>query len=159
MNEIMIPAWQDDWRKRVMARIRARGFETIADFMSHYPGQPYVKLANKLGSDVAALQLEWLQFGEASSEEEIRKVAMDSLARELNQQVPDGWKSVAQKDFHIVGAFVDWIIKVEQKNISLKKKAQAVWNSLEKLQPPLGWLPSGSQDDLIVKAFEEGWPL
>ena len=150
--------WDGDWRSRVMARIRSAGCDSVTEFLSKSPAAPYVKAAAMLGEDVAALQLESLQFEEAMDQSAIRWAAMDSLVRELAYHLPQGWRSGAKGDFSTAGAYADWIVRIEQKQPDLRSKAKAVWDTLESLQPPVEWLPASTQDPFIVKAFSEKWP-
>lgn len=145
--------WAADWRERILSRIRSSGFTTATAFLAHYPADSYISAAARLGDDVAALQLEWLQFDEANSEIEIRQAAMDSLVRELNYQLPMGWRHGAKDDFETASAYADWVVRIEQKQSDLKKKAKGVWESLEKLNPPVGWRPQSPNDRLISDAF------
>jgi hypothetical protein len=150
--------WAGDWRKRVFSRIRATGYETITDFLAKSPADSYFDLAERLGEDVAALQLQWMQFGEANDERSIRFAAMDSFVREITYHLPKGWKQDAKSDFDTAGVYADWIGRIQEKQGELRPKAQAVWDALKKASPPIGWLPKGPDDPLIVSAFQQGWP-
>jgi hypothetical protein len=112
--------------------------------------------AERLGDDVAAFQLEWMHFEEGKND--IRRLAMDSLARDVKSHLPAGWRHGTKGDFDTAGAYADWVVRLEQQQPEIKPKAKAVWAALEELHPPVGWLPSGPDDPFIVDAFSRGWP-
>jgi hypothetical protein len=126
--------------------------------MARFPGQPYTVLAERLGGDVAALQLEWMQYEEAEAKGSLRDAAMDSLARDLHAYLPNGWRNGAKEDFDTSSAFAVWATRLEQRSANVKAYANAVWDALEALSPPAGWSPTGPDDPLVKQAFLLGWP-
>src|SRR5262245_40483661 len=54
--------WAGNWRARLADRLKRAGYESIYDFLARHPATSYSILADKLGDNVAALQLEWIQF-------------------------------------------------------------------------------------------------
>jgi len=151
--------WCPDWRARLKARLESLGSHTMTEFLGRVPSEPYLKVAQMLGEDVAALQLEWMQFEEAREQNTIRYVAMDSLARELKYHLPTGWRYGAKGDFDTASVYADWIVRLEQYDRNLKAIGKAVWQALEERTPPVGWSPSGPEDRLLVAAFAKGWPV
>ncbi len=150
--------WEGDWRGRVLGRLREMGFQSVTQFLSHFAGEPYTKVAERLGDDVAGLQVRWMQNAEARTDAATQRLAMDALARELNYQLPGGWGLGAGVDFHTSGAFVDWTVRLKREvSPDLEAKAKRVWDSLKRLDPPPGWSPSGPDDDIIIRAFSIGW--
>jgi hypothetical protein len=150
--------WVGDWRARIMSRIRRVGCETVMDYLARFPASPYIHIAEQLGDDVAALQLEWIQFGEAKDENRMRYVAMDSLARDLHRHLPNGWRHSARDDFETASVFGTWATRLEQSDPGLESRTKSVWDALEAVHPPVGWIASGPDDPLIVAAFEKAWP-
>jgi len=150
--------WGGDWRAKLLSHLQQAGFDTVTDFLAQFPAEPYVELAERLGADVAALQLEWMQFEEARCRGGIRFAAMDSLPRELRYHLPGGWRGGTKGDFDTSGAYADWVVRLGQQAPDVEPKAKAVWAALEELRPPLGWLPTGPNDSFIVDAFLRGWP-
>jgi hypothetical protein len=150
--------WSGSWRDKILSRVRACGFETATAYLAQYPADSYIAAAARLGDDVAALQLEWMQFDEAKNEVDIRQAAKDSLVRELNYQLPNGWRRGAKNDFETASAYADWIVRIEQKRSELKSKAKDVWDSLQGLNPPVGWVPQSPDDRFISEAFRN-WNL
>lgn len=150
--------WQGDWRKRVMSRIQAADCDTVSEYLAKAPTDSYVDAAARLGADVAALQLQWMQFGEANAPETIRVAAMDSLAREIYRYLPNGWNKNAKSDFDTARVYASWIGMIQEKEPNLRQRAQAVFDALDKLNPPVGWLPAGTHDPVLLHAFALGWP-
>ena len=151
--------WDDNWEHRLASRIAAAGCGTMTEFLAKCPAEPYLAVADRLGVDLAAFQIEWMHFGEAKESHQLRTAAMDSLARDICSHLPDGWRHGAKGDFDTACARADWIVRLEQAESDLKRKAVAVWNALEESNPPVGWKPTGSDDPLIITAFGKGWLL
>jgi hypothetical protein len=151
-------AWVHDWKDKLATRVAAEGFNTMSELLAKCPGEPYLTIADRLGDDVAAAQIEWMHFKEAIKCGQLRAAAMDSLARDIRSHLPAGWQQAAKGHFHTAGARADWIVRIEQADANVRSKAIAVWISLEKSNPPVGWKPSGPEDALIVAAFHSGWP-
>jgi hypothetical protein len=85
------------------------GFQNVTAFLSRYPGEPYTTVAKRLGEDVAALQVKWMQNSDAKDNQAIRRLAMDALARELNYKLPFGWRHGARGDSDTSSAFAFWV--------------------------------------------------
>lgn len=62
-------------------------------------------------------------------------------------------------EFQASGAYAFWIVQLQFRDPAVESRADAVWNALKALSPPIGWRPSGPNDPIIVQAFEQGWPL
>jgi hypothetical protein len=62
-------------------------------------------------------------------------------------------------EFQTSGAYAFWVVQLQSHDPTVETRADAVWNALKALPPPTGWRPSGAGDPLIVRAFEQGWPL
>ena len=150
--------WNGDWRRRVRERVRALGCTSVTEFLSRFPGEPYLKTAERLGDGTAALQLEWIHFAEAASERDKRRAAMDSLVRDLHAYLPSGWATGTNADFNTARVFATWATRTGQQVPGTELKAKAVWDALKQMKPHTGWLPSDSTDSLLSRAFERGWP-
>jgi hypothetical protein len=150
--------WAANWRKKIVDRTLAEGCCTLSEYLARFPGRPYIELAQGLGEDVAAVQLEWIHVAEAKEQGHLRRMAMDSLARDINGYLPSGWRHGAENDFETALAFSVWAVRLKQCVPELESKLDAVWDALEELRPPVGWTPSGPDDEVICKAFSKGWP-
>ena len=157
-------AWKGDWREKVCLRIAALGFSGIDRFMSAFPAEPYLILVSRLGDDVAPIQLECIQFNDAEKRNYLRIAAIDSLVRDLRRYLDKGWEGGARGNFATVQAKVTWVRRLDgssrnrSPSAELHSLGETVWNALEQLQPPIGWLPTGLGDEYIRSAFGVAWP-
>lgn len=151
--------WSGDWRARVAARVSALVYPSVMAFLESIPAVPYVAAADQLADDVAAIQLERMQFEEALRAGSVRQAAIDSVVRDANYHLPGGWPANPSGHFHVAGVYADWVTRLMGIQADLEAKGKAVWAALTALSPPAGWLPTRVDDPLIVAAFERGWPL
>jgi hypothetical protein len=150
--------WGGNWQAKLRSKLHSLGCENIHDFLVRYPAESYLKLAKRLGEDIAALQLIWMQFDEAVRDKQFREAAKDCLTREVTAHLKRGWGKGVRIDFHTAGVYADWIGELTRVEPQARPLADAVWKALKELQPPEGWLPASPDDPLIVSAFDEGWP-
>jgi hypothetical protein len=150
--------WGGDWPAKLHSRLHSLGFKTIQDFLARFPSEPYLKLVKRLGENVAAMQLIWMQFQEAQQDASFREAAKDCLAREITGQLRRGWGKGVRVDFHTAGAYANWVTELTRFQPDVRPNADAVWRALNELRPPEGWLPVGPDDPVIVAAFAKGWP-
>lgn len=59
--------WQSDWPFRIYSRLEAFGFHSLSEFLDSRPVDTLIAIADELGTDIAAVQLEALWYREASS--------------------------------------------------------------------------------------------
>jgi hypothetical protein len=155
--------WEGDWRARIRERVRNIGFGSVSQFLAAFPTQYYTDVADRLG-EVAAIQLEVVQFDEAESPTSFREACKDSLVRDLNHYLTSGWEGGTKGNFPSASACATWKGRVggTSRNVGAdpgrERLAKAVWDCLEQLKPPLGWLPKTADDPLIAAALEKGWP-
>jgi hypothetical protein len=150
--------WLGDWRERIRLLVHSHGCNSIEDFLSKYPSEPYTKLAGRLGEDVAGIQLSWMQFEEAQEQGGVRDASMDCLARCITGHVKRGWLNGRHFEFNAAGAYAFWVGEIKRVRPDLESSAWDVWRELKALNPPQGWLPSGPNDPIIQAAFARGWP-
>lgn len=151
--------WGDDWRVKIRGRVRSLGCETIGDFLSRYPSEHYYKVARRLGSDVAAVQLAQMQFEEVADPSEFRQAAMDGIAREIVGHLKRGWGIGKHADFNTAGAYTGWMALLQFRANAPDQlpRGDAVWSEIRAIKPPQGWLPSGPDDPIIKAAFARAW--
>jgi hypothetical protein len=123
------------------------------------PARPYEEAANWLGQ-FAPIQLIAIQFREAKSLGLVREAAMDSLSRNLVEQLPHGWGSCDNADWQAIKALSSWSseIQVTGELDEYKSTLLAIAKELRALPPPVGWVPSGPDDPLLVSIFDLQWP-
>jgi hypothetical protein len=113
------------------------------------------------GANIAPIQIfgEQVQLGMAKRS--LRSVAMDSLVRYLNQDVPRGWRNGVHFQLRAASAFADWstgFLNCEHETINLSQRFHNVFDALKAMPIPAGWLPKDVQDPFVVAAFAAGWP-
>ncbi len=174
-------AWTGNWQARALTGLNSRGYASILDYLRDNPAKPYLAVAEELGPDIVAMHLVRMEFEDAEREGHLRWAAMDCLARELREVFPNGWGKVHKPpkrspianerqdeidetdeeriQFQKAKAIGIWVAMVGQVPTNAKPCLRAVWAALQELCPPVGWLPQGPDDPLIVGAFEKGWPV
>jgi hypothetical protein len=146
--------WKGNWKNRVYERVAARGFSTVTDFADSRPTASLLELADELGpEDVAAIQLETLLYDEAKESGYVDRFARSLLVRSLRERIPDGWNVGERYDFdsEAAGGFGRWTAILDEMH---DEAAWQVWQSLRAANIPRGWLPSGPDDPILLRAFE-----
>src|SRR5262245_37605027 len=92
-----VKTWAGDWRQRIAALLQARGYADLRDLFQRMPGATTLALADALGDDVAAVQLEQLYLA-TSSMDELERRAKDLLVRQLRANLPEGWHATWSED-------------------------------------------------------------
>lgn len=152
--------WTHDWPDRLYRELETKGFESVTKFLHHHPAEPYVDAAKRIAPWVAGMQVSQLHMQEAASAGLLRAAAMDALARDLNWRLPDGWVPDGPTESRAAGAAANTTTSVVEDGAAPNLEAQMfeVYRALKAVNPAAGWKPSGPNDPLIVRAFDEGWP-
>ena len=153
--------WSPDWEKRLRERVRARGFGRVADYFAAHPLASYAELANDLGDDVAPIQVTRLQLSEARQEGTLRGAAMNVLLRVIRAELPNGWGRIppgddAEPDYLNASAFASW--GAPMKWAGVPDHVIAAVGERLKDSATMGWLPRGTDDELITAVFDAAWP-
>ena len=159
-DEITTP-WQGDWQLRLKTKLASLGFDELEKFLEANPGTGYVKLAENLkDANVAAMQIYGLQVRKAVETGSLRETAIDCLVRFINEHVKRGWGNGRHFEKRAASAYAAWstTISSNANDGEVQEKLKCVFDELEALQPKSGWLPSSSDDPIIVAAFVKGWP-
>jgi hypothetical protein len=83
--------WSSGWKANIALRLRDLGYASLTDLLTVMPCQSYADIAERLGPNVAPIQVIAIQFEEAKSTLSVRQAAKDSLCRNINEQLPHGW--------------------------------------------------------------------
>lgn len=96
---------------------------------------------------------------------DLRRHAMDSLARALSAEFPDGWNQEAGSAARRARAWMRWHTLQAQTEAqsgtpgeASEERLQAVWVALKDAEPPCGWRPVDGGDPIIGRAFAAAWP-
>ena len=155
--------WQGDSNARLQQKLSLLGFRNLEEFLDGNPGEGYVRLAKLLDdANVAAMQIYNEQIRRGNQTNNIRFVAMDCLVRFLNEYLPRGWKNGRHSQHRTASAFASWftaISAIAGSGSKIELKLKNVFDALEAMPLPLGWLPKNKDDVFVVEAFETGWPI
>lgn len=155
--------WQGDWRQRLRSKLNSLEFDSLECFLIANPGVGYVKLAESLGdADIAAMQLYGEQIRRGHERSSLRNVAIDCLVRFLNEYVRRGWKVGRHFPHRSASAFAAWSTALAThagSSPSIENTTKRVFELLNELQIPEGWLPKDNSDRFILEAFDRGWPI
>ncbi len=166
-----VPSWEGDWTARLAARLKARGFSTVAAFADSRPAATQKELADELGCDVdagngvmvkdlAPIQIVWALLDEAKEARTLEARARDLFVRELD--LPDGWppprgETAPEKRKPLVRALGSWAGDIGRIT-EYQKVAQNFADALLiDRSIPVGWLPSTVDDPLLVELFRQHW--
>ena len=156
-SEPFVHPWMLDWPDRVARLVRAMGYADLQSLLATMPAATYEEVANEIGHDVAPIQVLVVQFKEAKLANAVRRAAMDSLARQVTDEFPQGWGIAERPEYRSAVALADWI-----SSIVVSGDCEAYENRLDNiadsLQPPTGWIPTGADDPVIRAAFDMHWP-
>ena len=154
--------WVPNWPSRLQEAVAKQGYSSITAFLSQFPGESYILVAERFDFPVAAAQLSTLHFHEAKTcTNKLREAAMDAFARELNDRLPNGWKPDTETTSDAASAYASTstFVELEANAPQFNNHVSLMYNALKKRNPHLGWKPTGPTDPLIVAAFDEGWPI
>ncbi len=143
--------WSGDWHSRILERVRQHGFDSVTDYANDRVGVSLDVLADELGpEDIAGAQLQCLLLEDAIRSNTVPRLLRDLFVRELREALPQGWKYPLDDDsrFRVVGAVADWVAEF-QDHIDDQGKS-AARRALLDAELPLGWLPDGPDDPVIV---------
>ena len=150
--------WQSDWPFRIYSRLEELGFHSLSEFLDSRPGDTLIAIADELGTDVAAVQLEALWYREASERGQIARFLSSLLVRCIRRALPDGWSRGDRFEFKLAGAFASWARVVDE--ILSDDERDAVHDALCEMSPAEGWLPVYPHDRIttaLVKAIEDAF--
>lgn len=141
-------AWLGDWKKRILERIAARGYQCVGGFIESKPGISLIDLANELGPDVAADQLMRMYREEASRDaQSFTRFSRSVLSRHLRDILKEGWR--LSDTFPRAHAYGEWCGDIGEAHWPASDR---VWDALMATAPE-GWIPSGTDDPVLVAAF------
>jgi hypothetical protein len=148
--------WSGDWHRRILERVRQRGFETITQYASERPGVSLLILAEDLGpDDVAAVQIRSILVEEAMRTRTVPRALRDLFVRELRESLPEGWKYPLDdaSRCEVAGALATWKTELKLEDHlecfddeMTFKAGQDLMNA----ELPAGWLPEGPDDPVII---------
>jgi hypothetical protein len=156
------------WRAAVAAAVGEFGFHSILDLMRAFPREPVGKLYRFIcrpadpnsGCHVGFARFQDAIFSEAIARGQVRWVARDLLVRWLCEYLGKGWAVGKKAKNRRAKASAQCFVPYHgSADFDAKAKlGDAIWQALEDLGPPADWRPTGPDDPVIVKAFDQAWP-
>ncbi|NTX09166.1 NUDIX hydrolase [Myxococcus sp. CA056] len=141
--------WQGNWRVRLYARVRERGYDSLTAFADARPAVSLMGLADELGKgEVAGLQILSVLRSEAESCEQVTRFVRDALVRKMAEYLPNGWPEVMDDESRFVVAklLTFWSTDIPETH---RKRVENARVSLRTSPPPSGWRPLGPDDALL----------
>lgn len=149
--------WSGDWEKRLSDRLDNLGLPSVAELFSRNPGVTIRSLCDSLGEDVAPVQLTSMFVRESLRAGRLDSCARDLLARRILLNFPQGWELGERPDSRRAAALGDWIAELTTMvGGHLSERLESVCSALREIAP-LGWIPSGGDDPIVRRAFDQGW--
>ncbi len=143
--------WSGDWHARILERVRRLGFDTVTQYAADRVGISLVNLAKELGSDdVAGIQVMHMLLEEAIRTNTVPRLLRDLLIRELRQALPQGWEYPLSDESRskVARALGRW--EIELKDHLNDEPTFMAGQDLMNAELPMGWLPAGPDDPVIV---------
>jgi hypothetical protein len=152
-------AWRGDWLARLLDLLRAKGFETLTEFVRTKPAATLGELVSALGvGDVAPIQLQWRLVEEARMSKTLRECALDLFVRFLHE-ANQGWPSDQSWDGQrrVRSALISWQTSLGDEQYEAVA-GKIVLELLKAPDVPPGWLPKDVDDPRLVALFDRHWP-
>ncbi|MBN8227822.1 NUDIX hydrolase [Corallococcus macrosporus] len=143
-------SWQGDWKSRLYARVRERGYDSLTAFADARPTASLVQLAEELGKDdIAGVQVFTGLVAEAERSKRLTRLVRSQLVRELSEDFPAGWPATMTDDtrFTIGHALARWCSYTPQTH---EARVRRVRDALLASPPPSGWRPLSPDDTLLL---------
>ncbi|HEY2514487.1 MAG TPA: DUF4375 domain-containing protein [Polyangiaceae bacterium] len=131
----------------VTALVRARGYETLLDFLRAHPAVSLVGISDEIEGPPAVV-LSAVAVREALDRREMGFLVRDLIVREFHAKLPDGWS--AGKDYEREGVFFLSELRREP-YVRLVERMKA---RCAGVPVPSDWLPSNADDPLLVSLYE-----
>lgn len=152
LPEMSAHTWQPDWPFRIYSRLEEAGFHSLSEFLDSRPMDSLIAIADELGTDVAAVQLEALWYREASERGQMARFLSSLLIRCIRRALPGGWSRGDRFEFKLAGAFATWARVVDE--VLPAHERDAIRDELRSMSPIKGWLPAYPYDETTARLVE-----
>ena len=143
-------SWTKDWRELILAACHQAGYASLCDFASAHRTLTYKQLIERLSCDAAPVQLQSLIIEEAERDSQLDEYARDCLARLLRQKLGDtGWHE--SKEDAVIRALSSFAGIFGP---GFERMSKLLWDRIQNSEIPIGWLPTGPWDPLLMSIFE-----
>ncbi len=141
--------WDGDWRARLQARVRERGYDSLTAFAEERPTDTLVALARQLGEeDIAGVQVLSGLLAEAERARCVTRFVRGVLVRMYSQALPEGWPAVLDDAhrFKVAKMLGRWFAYSPETH---QERVDRASDALLATPPPVGWRPLGPDDELL----------
>jgi hypothetical protein len=152
--------------ERIAVRLEALGYRSVGEFLAMRPTTSLDAMAATLGlTEVTSFHLERQLLAEALRDGRGDDAARDLLVRLLHEHLPGGWPAAARSDDD-AGPDAPWQCQVVAARWALAVGAAPGWRdraarvalAIERGTAfPIGWLPRGVDDPILVEHFARHW--
>lgn len=145
--------WDDGWSDRLREAVQRAGFQSVTAFADTIPEASFTELAGRLDTRYAPVQLRAVLMQEAIDTGQLPRFGRRMLVEYIRRAMPKGWEEGSDPRFEKANAFSCWDVDFEP--ILGRSTVDQILSALEAAEPPLGWLPPGPDDELLVRAFPD----
>ena len=151
-----LESWSGDWHARIRDRAQAKGYESVTAFADARPRVSLLALAEELGpDDVNAAQLLAILRDEAENGGFVDRFARSLLVHEIHDAIPKGWRVPPEDgfdfEFNATGPLVTLVTELPETHREMARNLMRIMMAAEL---PVGWLPQGPDDPVLVSLFE-----
>lgn len=157
----------DQWRTLVADRLRRTGYDSTVAFLKGFPNIPFGQLYRLVCReeprdqqlDIGFARFEDAIFFGAIKEGAVRWVTLDMLVRVLREHLGKGWDRGTDARVRRGRAYSEWRFpwRTDEDYENTSATCERIWSRLKAIAPP-DWRPSGTDDPVILDAFEAEWP-
>lgn len=151
------------WTEVLSQTLKTRGFASLSAYVDSRPEASLAELAADLGGpDTTPIALEQRLIAEAEATGAMERCARGILARELRDELPEGWypgegdggnKTNGQAR-RLSEVFLSLAMALPEAYRDAIDRVQHAMNAAEL---PAGWLPEGPDDPALVELFASYW--
>ena len=152
-----LKSWEGDWHERIYERAKEKGYDSVTAFADARPLISLLDLADELGpDDVNAAQLRAILRDEAERGGFVDRFARSLFVRTMWHELPKGWRvdpgDGFDFDFKATGPVVELIVELPKSHEQMARNFARI---LKAADLPIGWLPDGPDDPVLVALFEK----
>lgn len=158
MQYMKLQLASNEWTEALSQTLGSRGFRSLTDYTDSLPTASLAELASNLGGSRFALEQRLV--AEAEEAGTMERCARDLFARALRDEFPDGWQ-LADRDTGIAGQ-VYCIASIFLMLLTVFPEAyhdavERVELAMGRVELPVGWLPEGCDDPVLIELFGSCW--
>jgi hypothetical protein len=141
------------WHESLYAKLKARGHQSVVDYLRTEPYAKFEALAKTLGQGVLGQQLILAAAAEASAlpETEVDHYLKENFVRWFHIWRPTGWGRGELVEFRQTAVVVD---SVETAGVSHKQLAERFGRQVRQARPSDDWMPAGPDDEILSRALD-----